>query len=1262
MARTGAVDPLSAMQEHQLPNPRSKLNTITKWLTALGLLILGFGPTAQAQQAVLQRGYDAGVTGANLAETTLNTSNLGLNTFGLVFTLPVDDAIFAQPLYVPNVAIPGQGTHNVLYVATMSDTLYAFDADAGGAPLWSVNFASLVGATPVPMARFAFSSNKNIVGNLGILSTPVIDPSTHILYLVACTLENSTMVYRLHAVDITTGAEPYGPGMVISGSHGAATFDARYQVQRVSLVLSGQQVVFGFSAVELEGPGDYSGWVLAYDKTTLQQSGAFATVTTGNQGGGVWQSGRPPAVDSSGYVYLFSGNGYGNGYDGVNNFSESALKLDPAHGLALVDWFTPYGWSYLDDNDLDLSSSGPMLIPGTNELAGGGKTGYLYVLDTANLGKFHANVDSQIIQEEKITNGGEMHGGPVYWQRSAANGGPLLYDWGVQDNLKAYAFNGTTFGANTATEASGSAISPGGILTLSANGDQSGSGVLWATVATNGDDENYPPVPGELCAYDAADLSQELWCSTFDRSRDGYGLFAKFVPPLVVNGRVYVATWSEQVAVYGLFADQQAAPPSFTPPAGSYANAQSVVLTDSTPGALIYYTTNGTIPTTSSTRYSPGASITVGSTTTIEAFAMAIGYSSSTVATATYIINAQGGTPLSVALSSADNLYGIASTGIAPKGGGIDGRGNDYAAALLGTSVSWAGSSFTLGATGTLDAVTSATISLPAGNYATLNLLGTAVNGNQAAQTFTVTYTDGTTSSFKQSLSDWHTPQSYAGETLVLQMPYRISSTGTIDNELFNVYGYSFALNSAKTVKSITLPNNRDVVVLAMDLVPTGAAPTPAAAPTFSPAPGTYSGAQSVTLADSTSGAVIYYTTNGTTPSTNSAHYIPGTPIAVSATTTIEAIAVASGYSNSALASGTYTITAATPAATPTFSPAPGSYTSAQSVTLLDTTTGAVIYYTTNGTTPTASSARFSPSTPIPVSTTTTIEALAVASGYTNSAVASGTYTITAATPAATPTFSPAPGTYTSAQSVTLLDTTTGAVIYYTTNGTTPTASSAQFSPSTPIPVSTTTTIKALAVASGYGNSAVASGTYTITQAGTPISVALTSAENVDAIVNAGSAVKNGGIDAKGNAYDAALLGTSVSWGGATFELGAEGTTDAVSVTVVPLPAGNYSGLSILGTAVNGDQVNQSFVVTYTDGTTTTLTQSMSDWFTPQGYAGEAQVVQMAYRILSSGALGEGPFNLYGYTFSIDSTRTVKSITLPKNRDVVVLAIDLVPL
>ncbi|MFO1465465.1 MAG: choice-of-anchor D domain-containing protein [Steroidobacteraceae bacterium] len=510
---------------------------------------------AHPAQPVLQRGYDAAVTGANLHETLLTTSNVNRNSFGKLFSLAVDDAVFAQPLYVPGVDVAGKGTRNVVYVATMSDTLYAFDADTGGTPLWSVNLATRVGATPVQMARFAFSGNRNIVGNLGVLSTPVIDPSTNLLYVVACTLENGTMAYRLHAVDIRDGSEPLGSGVRIAASYKGSTFDARYQTQRVSLALAGNQVVFGFAAVELEYAGGYVGWMMAYDKRTLKRSGVFATVTTGNRGGGVWQSGRPPVIDASGFAYVFVGNAYGQGYDGVNNFSESVLKLDLAHGLKLIDWFTPSNWSALDAGDLDLTSSGPLLIPGANRLVGGGKSGVFYVLDTTDLGHLKTG-DTQIPQKLSVCPA-EIIGGPVYWQRSAARGGSLLYDWCESDWAKAWSFAGSVLSSSPVTQGSGSQYWPGGILTLSANGDQAGSGILWASVVNAGDESDNPPRSGTLHAYDASDLGHELWNSAQNASRDKLGNFGKFVPPMVANGRVYAATWSNQVVVYGLLSSYE---------------------------------------------------------------------------------------------------------------------------------------------------------------------------------------------------------------------------------------------------------------------------------------------------------------------------------------------------------------------------------------------------------------------------------------------------------------------------------------------------------------------------------------------------------------------------------------------------------------------------------------------------------------------------------------------------------------------------------
>src|SRR5262249_25056711 len=252
-------------------------------------------------------------------------------------------------------------------------------------------------------------------------------------------------------------------------------------------------------------------------------------------------------------------------------------------------------------------------------------------------------------------------------------------------------------------------------------------------------------------------------------------------------------------------------------------------------GASIYYTTNGTTPTVSSTLYA--TPIPVSSSMTIKAIAVASGFSSSPVASGTYVINT--GSATTVSLTSSATVVGIANNGSAVPSGGLDGNGYAYSATLLGSSLTWNGNSYSFGSAGIADAVSNITLPLPAGNYTTLSLLGTGVNGNQPNQVFTVNYTDGTSTSFTQSVSDWFTPQNYAGEAKALTMPYRLDSNGTLDNRTFYLYGYSFALNPAKTVASLTLPKTRNVVVLAVDV--TGSTTPMAAAPTFNPAPGTYS-------------------------------------------------------------------------------------------------------------------------------------------------------------------------------------------------------------------------------------------------------------------------------------------------------------------------------------------------------------------------------------------------------------------------------------
>jgi hypothetical protein len=596
--------------------------TLRAQLLACALFALAISAGAQAQTAVLQRGYNTLLTGANVAESTLNVSNVSPATFGLIFTAHLDDFVFAQPLYVPHVAIPNQGTHNVVYVATMSDTLYALDAETGN-ELWSLNLAALVDAMPVPIAKFVYSGgNGNINGNLGILSTPVIDPTTNLMYVVSCTYETSQMVYRLWAVNIEDASQPKG-STVISAVYKGVAFNAANQTQRVSLALSGNEVVFGFAAIEAENVNpSYTGWMMGYDKNTLKQSGAFATLTSA-KGGGLWQSGRPAAIGAAGRAYVYVGNAYTSNpdnYDGVSNFTESVLRLNPATGMKLEGWFTPDNWNSLDASDQDLSSSGPLLIPNTSFLAGGGKQGRFYLLNVNNLGKYSAT-DAGVVQEFSM---GEFRGGPVYWNRVASAGQSLLYNSSPNGTVQAYGFTGSSFTTAPTDSTPTDFIWPGGILTLSAWGSRHDTGIIWATVATSGNANGSTTVPGALYAFNAEDLSQgELWDST--ASANSFGNYAKFVPPLVANGRVYMATFSDQLAVYGLLSSYTLTPSSLN--FGSQVlnhrgAAQSVTVTNTGVIALVIKaaTLSSTGPDPFTKTSTCGVSIPVGGSCSINVY------------------------------------------------------------------------------------------------------------------------------------------------------------------------------------------------------------------------------------------------------------------------------------------------------------------------------------------------------------------------------------------------------------------------------------------------------------------------------------------------------------------------------------------------------------------------------------------------------------------------------------------------------------------
>ena len=532
----------------------------------LAAIALSFTAVAQAGVNVWTHRNDNNRTGANLSETQLTPANVNTTQFGKLWDYEVDSSVYAQPLIIQNVSIPGLGVHNVLLVATMNNTVYAFDADnnngANVAPLWETNFndpAADVMPVPAPDVEGGYT-NIDPLTPVGIMSTPVVDTVTNTVYLLARTKEHGTYVQRLHALDLTTGAERPSspvtitasvPGNAYDAVGGMVSFNPRQEGQRSALGLSNGKLLIAWGALADLDP--YHGWVMVYNPTTLQQLGAFNTTAYGSQGG-IWQSGDGPAFDASGNAYYAVGNG---SYDGTSNFGESVLKFNLQNGLVLQDWFTPFDNANLSQYDLDLGVSGPLLIPNTSRVINGSKTGWVYVMNTATMGHLVAS-NAQLPQTAQLTQG-HIHGSPVYYPY--ATQGPLVYMWSENDVLRGYLFNGSTLGTTPTTQSSFSAPPgmPGGFLSISANGSTPGTGILWASIPVSLDAEN-AVVPGVLRAFNASNLSTEIWDSQQNPTRDGVGLFAKYVAPTVANGKVYLATFSNKVRVYGLFASQSPAP------------------------------------------------------------------------------------------------------------------------------------------------------------------------------------------------------------------------------------------------------------------------------------------------------------------------------------------------------------------------------------------------------------------------------------------------------------------------------------------------------------------------------------------------------------------------------------------------------------------------------------------------------------------------------------------------------------------------------
>lgn len=618
------------------------------WTCALG---------AFAANNVTTWRYDVGRSGQNLHETTLTPANVNSSTFGKLYSYPVDGQVYTQPLYISGLMM-ADGAHNVIFVATQHDSVYALDADHSQ-QLWQVSLIDTAhgapsGATTVPSVDLAA---YDVTPEYGITSTPVIDPDSSTIYLVANSEENGAIVYRLHALDLTTGKERPNSPVLIQGSvagtgegsvGGRIAFQGKYELNRPALLLLNGQVVVAFGSHSDNGP--YHGWVMAYDAASLQQTALYNVSPTGSAGG-IWMSGAGLAADTAvnGRIYFCNGNGSFNAappYTSNQNYGDAVERLDlTSSGLQPMDAWTPFDHATLDKTDLDQGSGGVLLLPDqpgshVHELIEAGKNGKIELLDRDNLGGV-ASSSNNVVQEITGQIAG-MWSTPAYW-----NGN--VYFWSSGKQMLQYRLsNGllsTSPIANSALYGGYPSPSP----VVSANGTS--NAILWAIRA----DDFKTPGPSILLAYDATNIGKLLYASNQNSTRDAAGNAVKFSVPTVINGRVYVGTQNE-VDVYGLLgsAQPQVPTPTFSPAAATYPSPLDVTIGDSLASATIYDTTDGTIPTTASSRYD--GPIHIDSTTTLQALAVAEGYNNSSVARGTFTIGAAAAIDFSNGFSSVAGL------------------------------------------------------------------------------------------------------------------------------------------------------------------------------------------------------------------------------------------------------------------------------------------------------------------------------------------------------------------------------------------------------------------------------------------------------------------------------------------------------------------------------------------------------------------------------------------------------------------------------
>jgi hypothetical protein len=466
--------------------------------------------------------------GVNSQEYALNTSTVKAATFGKRFACTIDASAYAQPLWVANVAIGG-GTHNVLIAATVHDTVYAFDADA--APCQTYWSKSLLASGETWVNNMDVGGSTDLAPDIGIVGTPVIDPTTNTIYVVSKSKNGATIHQRLHALSLIDGSEKFNGPQEIAFTSNGITFSPLSQNQRAGLALLNGVVYIAWGS---HGDvGTYYGWIGGYNAATLTQVSVFID-TPGVGFGGIWMAGGAPAVDSSNNMYVISGNG---DFDGVTLFGDSFLKLSTPN-LGVLSFFAPSDQAALNSGDMDFGSGGATVLvdqpsgPVQRLAIGGGKDGTVFLLNRDSLGGNTSN-DAGAVQSFSV--GNKIFATPAFWQNT-------LYLAPITDHLKSYTFNPSAgqFSTAPASQSPGTFGFPGSTPSISSQGTS--NGIVWATEKGTG--------PSVLHAYDATNVGTELWNSG-NNSADQAGQAVKFTVPTVANGKVYVGTVGE-ISVYGL--------------------------------------------------------------------------------------------------------------------------------------------------------------------------------------------------------------------------------------------------------------------------------------------------------------------------------------------------------------------------------------------------------------------------------------------------------------------------------------------------------------------------------------------------------------------------------------------------------------------------------------------------------------------------------------------------------------------------------------